>query len=90
MLIRPLLCLLPILRHVGWRHPGPRATWKAESFELNPNGVAKAITPRTKAILLGYPANPTGVVMPADKLAEIASLAERDNLIVISDEITTA
>ena len=56
--------------------PVPVPTWEAESFELNPNEVAKAITPRTKAILLGYPANPTGAVMPADKLAEIAILAE--------------
>jgi aminotransferase len=67
--------------------PVPVPTWEAESFELNPGEVAKAITPRTKAILLGYPANPTGAVMPADKLAELAILAERHNLIVISDEI---
>ncbi len=67
--------------------PVPVPTWETESFELNPREVAKAITPRTKAILLGYPANPTGAVMPADKLAEIAILAERHNLIVISDEI---
>jgi aminotransferase len=62
-------------------------TYEAQSFELNPQDVAQAITPRTKAILLGYPANPTGAVMPADKLSEIAILAERHNLIVISDEI---
>jgi aminotransferase len=62
-------------------------TYEDQSFELNPKDVARAITPRTKAILLGYPANPTGAVMPADKLAEIAILAERYNLIVISDEI---
>jgi aminotransferase len=67
--------------------PVPVPTYEAQSFELNPSDVAKAITPRTKAILLGYPANPTGAVMPADKLAEIAILAERHNLIVISDEI---
>jgi len=62
-------------------------TYEDQSFELNPNDVARAITPRTKAILLGYPSNPTGAVMPAGKLAEIAILAERHNLIVISDEI---
>ncbi len=67
--------------------PVPVATYEDQSFELNPNDVAKAITPRTKAILLGYPANPTGAVMPAGKLAEIAVLAEMHNLTVISDEI---
>ncbi|ADJ26328.1 aminotransferase class I and II [Dehalogenimonas lykanthroporepellens BL-DC-9] len=67
--------------------PVPVPTYEAQSFELNPNDVARYITPKTKAILLGYPANPTGAVMPNDKLAEIAILAERHNLIVISDEI---
>ena len=67
--------------------PVPVPTYEAQSFELNPNDVARYITPKTKAILLGYPANPTGAIMPADKLAEIAILAERHNLIVISDEI---
>jgi aminotransferase len=67
--------------------PVPVPTYEDQSFELNPNDVARHITPRTKAILLGYPANPTGAVMPADKLAEIAVLAERHNLTVISDEI---
>nr|WP_225973714.1 aminotransferase class I/II-fold pyridoxal phosphate-dependent enzyme [Dehalogenimonas formicexedens] len=67
--------------------PVPVPTWEAESFELNPKDVAKAITPRTRAILLGYPANPTGAVMPYDKLAELAIVAERHNLIVLSDEI---
>ncbi|XUX00762.1 MAG: aminotransferase class I/II-fold pyridoxal phosphate-dependent enzyme [Dehalogenimonas sp.] len=62
-------------------------TWESESFELNPREVARAITPRTRAILLGYPANPTGAVMPYDKLAELAILAARHNLIVLSDEI---
>ncbi|MEL7562707.1 aminotransferase class I/II-fold pyridoxal phosphate-dependent enzyme [Dehalogenimonas sp. 4OHTPN] len=67
--------------------PVPVPTFESQSFELNPADVARAITPRTRAILLGYPANPTGAVMPADKLSEIAILAERHNLIVISDEI---
>lgn len=62
-------------------------TYEDQSFELNPNDVARYITPKTKAILLGFPANPTGAVMPTDKLNEIAVLAERRNLIVISDEI---
>ena len=62
-------------------------TYEDQFFELNPNDVARHITPKTKAILLGYPANPTGAVMPTDKLCEIAILAERHNLLVISDEI---
>ncbi len=45
------------------------------------------MTPRTKAILIGYPANPTGAVMEMDKLAEIAEVARKRKLLVISDEI---
>jgi aminotransferase len=43
--------------------------------------------PRTKALLLGYPSNPTGVVPPAAHLRTLAALAERRDLLVVSDEI---
>ncbi len=46
-----------------------------------------AITPRTKAIFLGYPNNPTGAVLHRDELEGIAALAEKHDLLVISDEI---
>jgi aminotransferase len=62
-------------------------TTEKEGFELNPEAVAARITPRTRAILIGYPANPTGAVMPKEKLWAIAELAKKHNLIVISDEI---
>jgi aminotransferase len=45
------------------------------------------VTPRTKALLIGYPNNPTGAIMPREELATIAAFAERHDLIVISDEI---
>ncbi len=56
-------------------------------FELRANEIEPFITEKTKAILLGYPANPTGAVMSRDKMMEIAELAIRHNLVVISDEI---
>ncbi|HWR70715.1 MAG TPA: aminotransferase class I/II-fold pyridoxal phosphate-dependent enzyme [Dehalococcoidia bacterium] len=56
-------------------------------FRLSANDVRDAVTSRTKAILIGYPANPTGAVMEMDKLAEIADVAEKRRLLVISDEI---
>ena len=43
--------------------------------------------PRTRAILIGYPNNPTGAVMPRERLLEIAALAEKYDLLVFSDEI---
>ena len=57
------------------------------SFQVTGEAIAAAITPRTRAILIGYPNNPTGAVMPRERLLEIAELAERHDLLVFSDEI---
>jgi aminotransferase len=47
----------------------------------------EACNPSTKAILLGYPSNPTGSIMSGEKLAEVVDLARRRNLYLVSDEI---
>jgi aminotransferase len=61
---------------------------KAEDgFQLQPDALEAAITPSTKAVLLGYPANPTGAVMSRESLQAIADVVERHDLFVISDEI---
>jgi aminotransferase len=57
------------------------------SFQVTAAAIEAAITPRTRAILIGYPNNPTGAVMPRERLLEIAALAERYDLLVFSDEI---
>ena len=59
----------------------------AENFSLDPAKVEAAITPRTKAILLNYPCNPTGAVLDPDVQDEIARIAVRHDLLVYSDEI---
>jgi len=56
-------------------------------FRWDMNELARAIGPRTRAILLCSPHNPTGVVHTREDLAQIAALACRHNLTVISDEI---
>ncbi len=58
-----------------------------ENFDLNPQRVAAAITPRTRAMLLGYPNNPTGAVASRQTLLDVAKLAQEHDLIVMSDEI---
>jgi aminotransferase len=58
-----------------------------DNFELRAEDIARYITPRTKAILLGYPANPTGAMINREKLTQIAQLAKKHGLLVISDEI---
>jgi len=56
-------------------------------FQVTADAVKKAITPRTKALLVGYPNNPTGAVMTRERLNEIAAVAKQHDLLVISDEI---
>jgi aminotransferase len=62
-------------------------TYQKNNFEIEANDIEARLTDKTKAILIGYPANPTGAVMPRQKLLEIADIARRRNLMVISDEI---
>ena len=57
------------------------------NFEISAADIEARVTRQTKAILIGYPANPTGAVMTRDKLAQIAEVARRHQLLVISDEI---
>ena len=68
-----------VVRHV--------ATRLDDDFALDPDEVEKAVTPRTKALFLGYPCNPTGAVLPDAVQEELARIAERHDLLVYSDEI---
>ena len=63
------------------------ATRFEDDFALDPAAVEAAITPRTKALFLGYPCNPTGAVLPDAVQDELARIAERHDLLVYSDEI---
>ncbi len=56
-------------------------------WQVTAEAIEAAITPRTKALLLGYPNNPTGAVMTRERLNEIATVVKRHNLLVISDEL---
>ncbi|HEV8228805.1 MAG TPA: aminotransferase class I/II-fold pyridoxal phosphate-dependent enzyme [Candidatus Limnocylindria bacterium] len=67
--------------------PVPVPTREEDDFRLRPADVAAAITPRTRAILLGFPSNPTGAVLEKDDVAGIARLAAEHDLLVYADEI---
>jgi N-succinyldiaminopimelate aminotransferase len=56
-------------------------------WRFDPDELAAAITSRTRAILLNTPHNPTGKVFTPDELSMIADLAERNNLVVVADEV---
>ena len=67
--------------------PVPVPTTEQDGFRLRPEEVARRINSNTKAIFFGYPANPTGTVMPREALLEIARLVEKHGLIAVTDEI---
>ena len=56
-------------------------------FMPDPAEIEAAITPRTKAIFIGYPNNPTGAVASREVLVQIGRIAEKHDLVMISDEI---
>src|SRR5262245_14762120 len=62
-------------------------TTPKERYVIDPERLAKAVTPKTKAILLNSPGNPTGTVQPDEVQREIGLLAARRGVFVISDEI---
>jgi aminotransferase len=67
--------------------PIPIATHVETLFQVTGEQLEAAVTPRTKAILINYPNNPTGAILDRERMLEIAAVAERHDLIVISDEI---
>src|SRR5205814_6828171 len=56
-------------------------------FRFHPDRVRKAITPRTKLLILNSPSNPTGVVMTEQEVKSAVDLAREHDLLIISDEI---
>lgn len=72
----------------------PLCGGKAVHYHLRPENnylpdfeeIRRAITPRTRILLVNSPSNPLGVVFPKDVLEEIAHIAEKYNLLVVSDE----
>ncbi len=58
-----------------------------DGWQLDPDAVEAAITPRTRALFIGFPNNPTGAVLDPERLRALAAIAERHDLLVISDEI---
>ena len=67
--------------------PVPVTTHEEHDFRLRPEDVRAALTPRTRAILLGFPNNPTGGVLTKADVDGIATIARERDLIVYADEI---
>jgi aminotransferase len=57
------------------------------NFQVTAEEIERVLTPKTKALLVGYPNNPTGAVISRENMTQIAQLAQKHDLVVISDEI---
>ena len=57
------------------------------NYQIDPAEIARLITPQTKMLILNTPGNPTGTVQTRETLEALAALAEKNDLIVVSDEI---
>ncbi len=65
----------------------PVPTFVEDDFKPQAAEIEKRISEKTRAMLLGYPNNPTGTVLERDDMTQIAEVAQRHDLLVISDEI---
>lgn len=76
----------PIIGLCGGKPVSVRCTAE-NGFILTPEELERAVTPRTKAVILAYPNNPTGGIMTKEQLEAIVPVIEKYDLLVISDEI---
>lgn len=60
---------------------------ESEELSFNVEDIVAAITPKTKAIIINTPSNPSGKVIPWNKIEALAAIAKNHNLIVIADEV---
>ena len=80
------VCYEPITQLTGGV-PVHIATRAEDQFRLTADQLRAAITPKTKLLIFPYPNNPTGAVMSAAEMEEIAAVLRETNVLVLSDEI---
>ncbi|MBR2782912.1 MAG: aminotransferase class I/II-fold pyridoxal phosphate-dependent enzyme [Firmicutes bacterium] len=80
------VCYGPLARLAG-AEPVVVETKAADEFRLTPEALEQALTPRTKAVVLSFPNNPTGAVMEREHLEAIADILRERDIYVVSDEI---
>ena len=82
-------CYVSYATEIKMSHGVPVAvdTLEKNLFALDPADLEKAVTPRTRAIILNFPCNPTGAVLTAEQMRDIAKIAVKHDLAVIADHI---
>ena len=80
------VCYNPIVSICGGV-PVPLVTKVEDKFKVTPEALKKVITPKTKALILPYPNNPTGAIMEKEELEKIAEVIRGTDILICSDEI---
>ena len=80
------VCYNPIVNVCGGV-PVPLVTKEENKFKITAKALKALITPKTKALVLPYPNNPTGAIMEKEELEDIAKVLRDTDILVISDEI---
>ena len=80
------VCYEPLVRMIGGT-PVILETTAENDFKVTPGQLLPLISPRTKALILPYPCNPTGAIMEREDLEALADVLRGTNILVISDEI---
>ena len=87
LVVEPCFVANPALVETAGGVPVMVPTSVSNDFQVTGAELEARITPRTKAILLSYPSNPTGAVLTREHMLQVAEVAEKYDLVVISDEI---
>ena len=87
LVVEPCFVANPALVEMAGGVPVMVPTSVESDFQVTGAALEARITPRTKAILLSYPSNPTGAVLTREHMLQVANVAEKHDLMVISDEI---
>ena len=87
LVVEPCFVANPALVETAGGVPVMAPTSAADDFQITGPALEARITPRTKAILISYPSNPTGAALTREHMLQVADIAEKHDLVVISDEI---
>jgi len=87
LVVEPCFVANPALVETAGGVPVMTPTTVDDDFQVSGAALEARVTPRTKAILLSYPSNPTGAALTMEHMLQVAEVARKHDLVVISDEI---
>lgn len=87
LIVEPCFVANAAAVHMAGGKPVSVPTYVENEFQVTGADLEARITPKTKAILISYPNNPTGAVLTREHMQQVADVAEKHDLLVISDEI---